>query len=336
MIPLGMFERGSGGQFLRSHGNQDMRAAKPAAFVLITCLVFVAGWVLALLLQEEDEHSAGVALSRLARPDTAVPALASLLGANDIAGLPPEFNFWTTQTSLNCFDAVAGSGERFRMATVVYPKKLEGQRSYSFVFDETGRCLLHTGDQVYFPDGGLLDLTGDGTIEKIAGLIVSSQSDQEHGKPGFDRRLRVWTIRRPEATLLLDVAYHPRTGSGSADLALARIIPTQDGRSWNIELKAVDQDPFVVISWSEDAGAFVPTRMDAALAEIVFPSQGKGAPRAQSIARQERCQGATCPMCGHACPEGGPCPACGFAGVLRPGQVKRGVDGVEIGSETQK
>jgi hypothetical protein len=60
---------------------------------------------------------------------------------------------------------------------VIYSKGGKGERGHSFVFNSNDQLLLESKDWLGMLNGGLIDLTGDGTIEKIVAFIDDSENE---------------------------------------------------------------------------------------------------------------------------------------------------------------
>ncbi len=180
-------------------------------------------------------------------------AFAQLLEKNEINGLPAEFSFTTDGSSIDCFKATDKTGARLVVAMVMYPVRVSGSgnRECSFVFDASGHCVLWSRDSMR-SDGGLVDFTGDGYLEKFVSFSVE---DGSHWPPSD--KFQVFIISSGKKELVLEIFYN----IGKPDLTFKNhvsvwVAPTWPGQLSHIELSE-DMVKKVKIVWSAEKHSFI-------------------------------------------------------------------------------
>ena len=172
-------------------------------------------------------------VEQLLRKKSRTAAFAELLKKNEIYGLPAEFSFTADGSSIDCFKAKDKTGARLVVAMVMYPVRVSGSgvRVCSFVFDASGHCVLWSKDSMR-SDGGLVDFTGDGYLEKFVSFSVEDGSRW----PPSDK-FQVFIISSGEKELVLEIVYN----IGKPDLTMKDhvsvwVIPNWPGQKSSITL----------------------------------------------------------------------------------------------------
>ena len=136
--------------------------------------------------------------------DIAKQELLSLIKLNGIKNLPKKLDVCAKKTDLTCFRAIDKSIGLITSINVLYSVGSEGCRGYSFVFDASDNCLFHSKDLLLPFNGGLLDVTGDGHIEKVVDFLEERRSFANSSY----KRLQIFTLQCGNNNKLLDVKYN--------------------------------------------------------------------------------------------------------------------------------
>jgi len=195
-------------------------------------------------------------------------ALLDLLERNKIRDLPEGFTPTGEGTRIECFRAGDRTGRRYYLVMVTYPVEYEGQRTYSFVFNGEGRCVLHCGDRKVGLNGGLLDLTGDGYPEKV---VSFTEDGAPYGMLTIER-FQIFTFRSGQAEKLLDVVYNLRTSMYEKGSLTLHILPRD-----HVDVVTLndlsDRTKSVEFLWSDEQQKFIAEGPTTDNWKILFPSE---------------------------------------------------------------
>ena len=205
-------------------------------------------------------------MERLSDPEERRTALAELLRKNAIAGLPAEFNLADEDMDIEYYAAVDNNARTFALAIVTYRLGPSGVGMCSFVFDKSGRCVLWSPEGWPFLYGGLLDLTGDGYLEKIVAFTEEAES-------ALFAKLQVFRIDRDRAKLLLEVHYNLGPSPSGDNWWPDPIVRSTIKGKVLIELTRMDGMATVSIAWSPEDEAFVVKGRKSRDWRVVFPGE---------------------------------------------------------------
>jgi len=235
------------------------------------------------------------AIERIAHKEHRVTALAELLAKNNVMNLPSKFNFWGSNSEIEYFEAENVNGDVFRLVKVIYPFNSGGSRGYSFIFNDTGKCVFWSKDLRAFLNGGLLDITDDGNIEKAV-LFFTGDIRED----GLTHRFQVFRIGSDSSEKLLDVGYKFWTGEHPDDFIGIDIIPSEASGQLVIEISRTrkPQDN-VTFKWSSETQSFVTESPEYKYWKM-FPTEEKIWPSSCPFHPQITLgKLKTCPICGY-------------------------------------
>lgn len=149
--------------------------------------------------------SAACAIRRIYGEEDRRRSFSILLKRNNIQDMPKDFDLWSKETSIDCFEAVDSNEVWYGLVCVTYSVGGRGDRSFSVIFDKSGKCVFKSIDLFGFINGGLLDINDDGKIEKI--ITYFSDDLEEEPKENYEK-LRVYRIDLDRNELLLDVNFN--------------------------------------------------------------------------------------------------------------------------------
>lgn len=267
--------------------------------VFTACLAFGAGWM-AGSPGPDDETSLRRAVKDLSDDGKCVGALVQLLGHNNVAG-PAGNYFWLDSVEFQVLDAVNQAGCGFRMVRVPYKDPWTGDRTYSFVFDEEGTCVLHSYDgSMTMRDLWLADITQDGEVEALVSFErIPAASHRPRGSM-TDEALQIWRLHRGSSEKLMDLYCHNANVDPDDRVFFVFVSSTGDGRPWRIELGGFEHARYGSMVWSPDQGAFVGEGLDPERFEFLPPSPGvdERPMKCPFDSEHEITDTKACPICG--------------------------------------
>ncbi|AQT70172.1 hypothetical protein STSP2_03377 [Anaerohalosphaera lusitana] len=190
----------------------------------------------------------------LKNPMTRKYTLLKLIRRNSISNLPEHFSC-DGNADVKYYEATDKNKSTYHLVTVTYDVAGLGDRSYSFVFDSEGKCLLRSKDRPRFDNGSMFDITNDGYIEKVFIYNIDDMAGDFDDISAMDKAIKVWRLsENPE--LLLHIEFKDEIAhesGGPFGYQIMAIVKDQRVELVSLELNEV----FASFSWSAEKEQFV-------------------------------------------------------------------------------